>query len=80
MTMENTMSPEQQAKVTSEIKTYWTNQLNTHKVELLKVMGGSEEEWQVMEAGLERVKWVRFPIQRPNPSGRGNQRNRSRSV
>ena len=66
--MSNTMSPEQQAKVTNEIKDYWTNHLTTRKVELLAAMGGTEEEWQVMEAGLDRVKWVRFPIQRPNPS------------
>ena len=66
--MKNRMSTKQSAKVTSEIKAYWTGHLNSRKKELLAAMGGTEKEWQVMEAGLDQVKWLHFPIQHPSPS------------
>ena len=62
------ISQEKLDKTISEIKAYWVGHLTTRKDELLTAMGGTEEQWQVMEAGLERVKWVRFPIQFPVPS------------
>ena len=64
----NYMSEKQSAKVTAEIKAYWTAHLYSRKSELLTAMGGTEEQWQIMEAGLDRLEWVRFPIQHPNPS------------
>lgn len=66
--MKNRMSTKQSAKVTGEIKAYWTGHLNNRKKELLAAVGGTEKEWQVMEAGLDQVKWLYFPIQHPNPS------------
>ena len=62
------ISTEKLAKTISEIKTYWVGHLTTRKVELLEAMGGTEDEWRVMEAGLERLEWDRFPIMFPVPS------------